>query len=195
MSTDFQRVRLEDADRSAAWKLWHWNFPCQVRTIHETPEWASVHYGTPSSGDAAIDAQMMSNYQHVILSIIEIAIRVSQGIEVIITNVNESVIIYDLISKHLADWTDSIDRGGYNRKIPYEQLLALDDLAKICYRKAKPFIKDQVGISHSMAKLSQMILSLGNNRRMREEAILADDHHSAASVINKAVLRNKRQWE
>lgn len=195
MTTDFKRVRLEDADRSAAWKLWHWNFPCQVKIIHETPQWVTTHYGTPSSGDLSIDEQMMQNYQHVVLSAVEIAIRLSEGINVIITNVNDSVILYDIISKHLADWTDAIDRGGYNRKIPYDELLALDNLATICWRKAKPFIKEQVGISHSMAKLSQMIMSFGNRKRMQESVAIDDEHNSVASTINKAVLKSKRHWE
>lgn len=195
MTTALQRSRQIDTDRSATWKLWHWNFTCQTVQLFETPDWVFTEMGVASSGDAAIDARLMNNLIPVQLNAAEIAIRISKGYPVVITNTEDAVILYELVSQHINNWTLLIESGRAGKNIPYNQLLAFDKLASICWKVARPFFPDQIGTSHLITKLNSLMFGFKDQRKAATERLdLQEDHTSVASIINKAMIRTERKW-
>lgn len=197
MQTFLQRSRLSDPDKSAAWKLFTWRFQCQIRQLHTQPDWVFSDYGVISSGNRAIDSEVMNTHMDILLTPMDMALFTGRGVDIIINNPADSVCIYELVSMHLADWVDALENNPHITQGPVAELRMFDDLATMMWRVARHYIKAEVGTSHIMQRLNKFYVNpLGKrNSGPRTTITIDEEHNSRTNDIVRLTTQNISNWK
>lgn len=110
--------------------------------------------GVVSSGNKAIDMQMMNNRRDVYLTAVAIALYFDEGAPVKLKNPRDAIEMYRTINQHLLNWKEVINTQ-FNVKAPIEDLKKLDNLAVVLYPVAAQwaeFKPREIGIFDKLLK-------------------------------------------
>lgn len=94
-------------------------------------------FGTPTTGDRAIDSELAKQWLTTFLSIKDMVDYHKQGISIRIKSKNDVVTMYDFISRYLQAWKNYLNEGLNIGGSPIDDLVAMDRFANEVYEHAK----------------------------------------------------------
>lgn len=131
--------------RDTAWYLFNEWFLCRIQAIHTVSLEDMREYGTPTSGDAAFDAQMRNERVERMFTVSKMFEYWREGITVGVVNELDTKKIYEIISNHLVAWKHHLQYEVNVRGAPLDELVKLDEFANTVHKHAKyHFTKDYV---------------------------------------------------
>ena len=126
-------VQNPEAERSAAYKLFHWPFQCKVQAVHLYDESTVDVSGIPTSGDVAVDRAMAEEPIQVTLSIARMIELYNQGAGIEFVRVEDTITIYKIIQQHLMDWKREAEISLHQSRIPIDDLQKIDAFGQAIY--------------------------------------------------------------
>ena len=147
-------------EHTAAFKIFHYIFICQMSAMHLYSDEELEHYGSISSGDREFDKAMATDLTTVQLTISRIAELSDEGVPVILTNPEDSARIYKIIQEHLDDW-DRNSRTNLNLgNVPVEDLRKLE----LVKTKVAEVAKYYIPVRPTMSAFFERLDSFGGGR-------------------------------
>lgn len=140
--TDFiPRVKLKD--QSPAYKIFHYRFFCKVAQMHMYSNKYLSQFGFIDSGDPAVNRAMAHSLIDIQLTAATMAELHQEGVDITLTQPEDSVRIYQMIYDHLMDWQVRIRENVFITQAPMDDLRKLDALAGEIYKVARYYWKEK----------------------------------------------------
>lgn len=136
--------------------IWDERFLVRVPYIDTCSDEYIKIFGTPSSGDAAVDKYTINELATICISINEMLDYHKRGVTIRVVQYTDIKLIYDIISAHLTRWANNLKHGLNIGGAPLEDLIDLDRFANVIYQHAKyHFTEETVGsiLSQNMNRL------------------------------------------
>lgn len=124
-------------DKDTTYYLWEILFRCKVPQLATTSETYYRIFGSPTTGDAAIDRELQNQWIDTMIPIVKMVEYFNQGITIRVVNYADTKIIYDYIQRHLELWLDNVQHGLNIGNAPVEDLIAMDKFASTVFNHAK----------------------------------------------------------
>lgn len=164
-----------ESERDTAWPLFHKLFMCRVNNLETMSVQYLQTFGIPSSGDYEQDKRDSTEMVVRMLTINQILEFFKNGSIVRIVKLEDTKIMYELISDHLNAWKVEIEKRFNTRGVPIDDLLELDKLATAVYKHAAPQFTTEIVDSIIARKLS-------GNMRVNRSNILIKPKETAIDV-------------
>lgn len=203
-SQPVERLLPRKGLQTAAYKIFHYYFPCRIQNIHRFTAQSLTEVGMVSSGNKAVDRVMALQYVDVTLPIAGMAEYLSQGVNVQIVDPNDTAKIYRIIKQHLDDWFMEAQSNLHCMESPDEDLRKLDDLAAEIYPFARYFMADTPFHGRLTDTLASIILARGGSKRGIESEKNAElknarnavtpAHTPMADTIAKLTQARREPW-
>lgn len=119
--------------------IWENIYYCSVRYKDSVSIDELKTFGMPTVGDAGIDHDIHNQPLYVAITINDMVEYFRKGITVTLRNNNDAERIYNVVNRYLLAWKEQIENGVNIGDAPYDDLLLLDEFAKVLYPQAKTF--------------------------------------------------------
>lgn len=120
-------------------------------------------FGTPTTGDKQIDAQLAKQWLTTFLSIQEMVNYHKEGVSIRIRAKSDVALMYDYISKYLQAWKTFLNEGLNIGEAPIDELIAMDRFANEVYEHAKYQFTRQIADSIIAKNLTSTVRFNKNN--------------------------------
>jgi len=137
--------------------LWELKFLCKVPELQTRSVEHIKFFGTPTTGDSAIDKEMANQWITTFKCIDDMVELYKQDIPIKIVNPPDVKRIYDYISKHLHAWKSQISVGLNIGDAPLEDLVHLDRFANTIYEHAKYHFSKEMADSILAKDMSRVV--------------------------------------
>lgn len=117
--------------------IWEPLFRVRVPQLQTTSPEYIRHFGTPTTGDAAIDRDLANQLIDTAIPIAKMVEYYKKGIPVYIAKTSDTKIIYEYIENHLLAWKRRLEVGVNIANAPIDDLILLDKFANSVYEHAK----------------------------------------------------------
>lgn len=124
---------------TVAWRLFHERFLVSIPEMFLYSEKYIQETGLVSSGDRAVDRQMMLNRREMYLTPAAIAMYHDEGAPVRLLNPRDAMVMYKLIVEHLENWKWVIETQFNYGEAPIDDLKVFDKLAIQLFPLANQF--------------------------------------------------------
>lgn len=122
---------------TAAFKIFHYPYYCRVRGIHLLSDVQLEVFGIVSTGSGRVDSTVAQEYVDCQLTMADMAELFSEGVSIILTEPEKSVVMYEILREHLQDHLEHVNTAINVQKAPLEDLRKLDALAAEIYKVAR----------------------------------------------------------
>jgi hypothetical protein len=147
------------SEHSAAYKIFHYKYNFSIPGIHFYTQEYLDFVGLTSTGDKAMDKEIMNNHIPTRGTIMEIAQHFSDDHPVKLENTRDAVTMYETVRDHLSEWRQALGQESNVSDAPVEQLRILDEFATSIFEIARRF-KPEVIRRNS---ISTRLQSIGSN--------------------------------
>lgn len=185
---------------TAAWEIFHVEFAVYVpqmftHTQEATSIMRSYNFMDPAAQLTQALEPMLST-----LTISNMVYYDQQGATLSFHNTaRDAPRVYSIISRHLKDWADLVERDYFTMHAPIQDLQCMEDFAIKLYRTAKAYIKEpklntEFGSMLDMFEASADILGVGR-LTPKPQVVLPKDHQPLVLDINRELTRRKsKPW-
>lgn len=175
--------------------IWDRLFHCRVPQLATTSEVYLKFFGTPTTGDRAIDKELSNQLIDTYINIATMVEHHSTGVAVYVVKRSDTKIIYDYIDQHLRAWTKVLERGINVGTAPIDDLIAMDNFANSVYTVAQHEMKEGEEISPFIRYLNSMggpmTRPVFADPRMKEVKSDTDDVSVARDSFSE-IFKNQR---
>lgn len=186
MSTDTNK-------HTPAFKLFHYPFQCQVPAIHVRTKEYNELYGSISTGNPERDRALLNEPMDIIATVRQMAEYHQNGVEIILTNPEDSVRIYQIIIDFLNSY-DAALSNNYSMQVKDKEFFRnLDSLAAEVYKIARRYMKDApaTGVEAMLREIN----SRGPlSRELPEPVEVQKEHKPISDSISLKSLQREKLW-
>lgn len=156
--TTFIKMEMDPAKQSAAYKIFHWEWDISIPHMFVYTDEYMRQSGVVQSGDAIYDARLPNSMVGGRYTIAQMATLMDEGATIRLDKPEDAKAIYDIINRHLEDWSNSLNRtNSFDlKKAPENDLMLLSQLADVLYGYAKRFFQDERPRGSLARKLEQI---------------------------------------
>ena len=148
---------------TAAFKIFHYPYYCRVRGIHLLTDVQLEMFGIVSSGNGRVDAAVSREWVDCQLTMADMAELFSEGVTIVLTEPERSVVMYEILREHLTDHLRNAEYAINLQKAPLEDLRKLEALASEIFKVARIYKPvNEIAKTGVLGKLS----NLGASRPM-----------------------------
>jgi hypothetical protein len=126
--------------QSAAFKLFHYRYPCEVSGIHMVSAEEYETFGYVTTGDTNIDLTLASQSRYPYLTTAQVAHMRAQFIPVKLKSYEDATKMYNLIYQHMQDWRNEVELNIMRRSAPLASLKRFDDLGRELFEFAHRYV-------------------------------------------------------
>lgn len=149
------------------------------------------HFGVRVSGLKEYDKNIKNEWITTMLSITSMLNYYKEFVPMRIVDINDTKIIYDLISEHLHAWKRKLERGINIGDSPIRDLIELDKLANVIYQHAKyQFINEEVSSLLAKAMTTTQTINASNFFKTKElnDFSASVSNNSGVTAINNETV-------
>lgn len=187
-------MTITKKDHTPAYKLFHYPFNCKVATMHVRTEVHLELYGTISTGDRARDAALALEPMDIIATVKQMADYHSEGAEIILTNPEDSVRVYDIIVEFMSGFDHALSTSLNVQVEDKEFFRTLDSLATEVYKVARRYIPTTI----KQDGLFEMLDRLGSSNPIKRgnapKITMQQEHKPLSDSISIKALERERLW-
>lgn len=156
--------------QSAAYKIFHHEWNVSVPHIFVYSEEFMRISGTVISGDASYDSRLPKQMVGGRYTIAQLAVLMDEGATIRLDVPQDAKAIYDIISRHLEDWSSLLNKtGSFDlKKAPENDLMLLSQLADTLYGYAARYFTNERPLGSLRRRFEQIRgrgARLGSGRR------------------------------
>lgn len=186
----------DTTEKTAAYKLFHYRFLCEVAQMHlYEAKWLDQG-GFITTGDPNLDRQMAVQPVVVQLTPAAMARFHDEGVEMRLVTPEDSVKIYQIIYDHLRDWETAVNFNVNLVNGPVDELKMFDRLAAEVYKLARFYWKGEA----YHGRFQQFNQRRGGRRQFLEGASVPTvdnkpDHTPMSDAIVQGLGNRHRPWK
>jgi hypothetical protein len=150
---------------SPAYVIFHYKFNYSIPAIHFYSQEYLDTVGIVSTGDKAVDKEIMKNYIATRGTIMDIAKRFAEDVPVKLENARDSLQMYEAVRDHLVAWKQELAMGSNVGDAPVEDLRILDEFATSIFEIARRYKPELVRRKSMSTRLQSMGSSAGQTLR------------------------------
>lgn len=139
-----------------------------------SPDYIS-HFGMPTTGDQNIDRALSEEWIHSFQPIVKMVEFHKDGIPVRIIHRADVKFIYEAVTNHLTRWKERVERGINLGKVPYNDLVELDEFASTVYPEAASMFDKQSVNSMLLRHMSEVMRI--NKTNFFVKPVIADEEN------------------
>lgn len=146
----------QEEEHTPAYVIFHYKFNYSIPALHFYSQAYLDTVGILSTGDKAMDREVMNNHINTRGTIMEIATKFSEDVPIKLENTRDSVKMYEAVREHLVSWTRELALGSNVGDAPVEALRILDAFATSIFemaRRYKPTLQKRTSISTKLQSL------------------------------------------
>lgn len=143
--TTFINAEPDVSKHSAAYKIFHYEWDIALPQMYVYTEEYMRQYGLVVTGDSGYDNSLPNQLIGGRYTIAQMAELMDEGATIQVHNPEDTKKIYDIISRHLEDWSSSLTRiGSFDLKTaPENDLMLLSQLADTLYGYAARYFTNE----------------------------------------------------
>lgn len=185
--TELQTLRERDSDMSAAWKIFNWQWDCQVRTCDNYTHNFFDTGGFFTTKNDEWDKNLRQAWMDRYLTINEMIEYTREGKTFIINKPHQSCIIYEILKTHALDWKEALEINPVIKMPPIEDFRIIDELLSVLWQIAKVYIDVQNGPS----SLRSVFGKLMGTKLPTKTINTPNTHNKISNAIIKAANKGK----
>lgn len=173
--TTFIDMEMDPAKQSAAYKIFHYEWDISLPHMFVYTDEYMRQSGVVQSGDQVYDSRLPNTMVGGRYTIAQMAKLMDEGATIRLERPEDAKAIYDIINRHLEDWSTSLNRTNSfeMRKAPEEELMQFSQLADVLYGYAKRFFQHERprgSLARKLAQIRGASARLGGRRRVDPDA-------------------------
>ena len=123
--------------------IWDHYYEIRIPAIHAASEYElQVKHAMGSTGNRLLDEQIKTEWRYLHRTISDMVDLFKKGIPIVLVNYKDSEAIYCSIQAHIEAMAQAVKNQINIRKIPYEDLIAMDEFAHTVYNYAGSLVED-----------------------------------------------------
>lgn len=154
--------------------LWDLKFFCRVPELQTRSVEHIKFFGTPTTGDSAIDKELANQWISTFMCIDDMIELYKKDIPIRIVNTADVKKIYDYISQHLHAWKSQVSVGLNLGDAPLEDLVYMDRFANTIYEHAKYHFSKDVADS-ILAKSFTSVIPINKTNFFKPDIKIKED--------------------
>lgn len=144
---------------TVAWQLFNTPFLCEIpEHFFHTVDMLKI-YGMRSSGDRALDRELMLTWRPSYMTIVQMATFFNEGAPVRLKRISDAPVISDIVERHLNNWLIVVTETYLCNNVPVEDLMLLDQFYTSCAKISKAVVDKKPVRDNILSKFSMGIFN------------------------------------